>query len=92
LIRDIVHYLNGRGGHQTVLTSLAIQENKLRSTAKVRYGTYAPAIRAGGGESLLKGEDRVYDNDLYRLMAGLGAGAVGRIFLLLGGDAYYGPN
>ena len=92
LVRDIVHYLNGRCGHQTIITSLNIEENKLRSLTKARHGTYTPAIRSGGGEAFLKDQDRVYDNDLYRLMAGVGAGVVGRILLLLGGDSYYGSN
>lgn len=90
LVRDIVHYLNGRCGHQTVMTSISIQENKLKNFNRSRYGTYSPTIRTGTPEPFLASGDMVYDYDLYRLMSGIGAGHVGRILLLLGGDAYYG--
>lgn len=91
LIRDIVHYLNGRIGHAQLLTSISIQENKLKSSSRLRGGVYTPTVRAGGGELLLKEKsDAVYDFDLYRLMAGIAPAGVGRIFLLLGGETYYG--
>lgn len=92
LVRDIVHYLNGRCGHRQMITSLSIQENKLQDAASTRYGTYTPTVRTGGHAAFLQEGDKVYDNDLYRLMAGVGAGVVGRIFLLLGGENYYGAN
>jgi hypothetical protein len=92
LIRDIIHYLNGRCGHRQLITSLGIQENKLVDANSTRYGTYTPTTRTGGHAAFLQDGDTVYDNDLFRLMAGVGAGVVGRIFLLLGGESYYGSN
>ena len=91
LVRDIVHYLNGRIGHAQLLTSISVQENKLKTIYRSRNGVYTPMVRPGGGELLLKEKsDEVYDYDLFRLMAGITPAGVGRIFLLLGGENYYG--
>ena len=90
LVRDVVHFLNGRCGHTTVTTAVHIHENKLRSVARERKGNYSPSVRTGGGgESFLQDGYNVYDYDLYRLLAGVGPAYVGRMFLLLGGDTYY---
>lgn len=89
LVRDIVHYLNGKQGHQTVLTSIRMEEHALEAQARNRSAVYSPAHSPGAGEPFLKEGYRVEDYDLYRLAAGVGPAALGRIFLLLGGENYY---
>jgi hypothetical protein len=90
LVRDIVHYLNGKQGHQTVLTSIRMCEHVLEASARARSATYQATYRHGSSEPFLKDGYSVEDYDLYRLAAGIGPAAVGRIFLLLGGENYYG--
>lgn len=90
LIRDIVHYLNGKQGHQTILTSLRMEEHALEASARARSATYQTRHRPGTTEPFLKDGYRLEDYDLYRLAAGVGPAAVGRILLLLGGENYYG--
>ena len=90
LIRDIMHYLNGKQGHQTILTSLRMEEHALEASARARSVVYQVTHRAGTTAPFLKDGYSVEDYDLYRLAAGIGPAAVGRILLLLGGDNYYG--
>jgi len=88
LVRDIGHYLNGRIGHTQLITSISVHENRLKMARTAPVLT--PGIRSGGSEPFLKKGDEIYDYDLYRLMAGISPNNVGRIFLLLGGETYYG--
>ena len=90
LIRDIVHYLNGKQGHLTIITGLRMEEHALEASARARSATYQSVSRTGTTEPFLKDGYSVEDYDLYRLAAGIGPAAVGRILLLLGGDNYYG--
>lgn len=89
LVRDIVHYLNGKQGHLTVLTAIRMQEHVLEASARARSATYQSGHRPGGNEPFLKDGYRIEDYDLYRLAAGIGPAAVGRILLLLGGENNY---
>lgn len=85
LIRCAVHFLNGQCGHQSVLTAISIEENKLKSDHYID----SPKTRPGCAESLLKEGYTLSDYDLYRLMAGIGPTNVGRFMLLVGGREYY---
>jgi len=90
VVRDVLHYLNGRIGHAQLQTSISVHENKLHSVARMKAGSYSPSARVAGNEVFLRQGEAVYDYDLYRLMAGIGPLAVGRLFLLVGGESYYG--
>lgn len=90
LVRDIVHYLNNRIGHAQLITSISVQENRLKQLLRSRNGVYTPTTRTINGDDFLQKGDEVFDYDLYRLMAGIAPANVGRIFLLLGGESYYG--
>lgn len=89
LVRDILHYLNGKQGQNSVLTSLRMHEHMLEAAGRSRAAAYTPTVRPGSGVSMLNKGYVVEDYDLYRLTAGIGPAAVGRIFLLLGGETYY---
>ncbi|TQH47458.1 hypothetical protein [Pseudomonas aeruginosa] len=89
LIKDIVHYLNGRMGHHSLITSLRIEERKLLSASKVRKSTYRQTQTTGSPLPLLEDGYIVHDYDLYRLMSGISPSNVGRTLLLLGGENYY---
>lgn len=89
LARDIVHYLNGKQHYSTVVSAVRIAEQTMMATAKTRQATYIPVRRSGTGEPFLKDGYTIQDYDLYRLAAGVGPAVLGRLFLLLGGDAYY---
>lgn len=90
VIRDVMHYLNGKQGHQTILTGLRMEEHALESSAPARSAVYQSISRHGTSEPFLKDGYSVEDYDLYRLAAGIGPAAVGRFFLLLGGDINHG--
>lgn len=89
IVRDVLHYLNGKQGHQTILSSIRMEEHKLEALAKLRSATYSAPHKASGSEVFLKAGYRVEDYDLYRLAMGIGPAALGRLFLLLGGESYY---
>lgn len=89
LIKDIAHYLNGRVGHQNIVTHLRVEERKLYSASRARAATYAPTRTAGNALPLLEDGYVVHDYDLYRLMAGLSPANVGRLLMLIGGESYY---
>lgn len=89
LVKDVVHYLNGRIGHQSIITSLKIEEQKLQSANRIRSALYTPSKRTSISLPLLEDGYIVHDFDLYRLMAGISPANVGRFLQLLGGEAYY---
>jgi len=89
LMKDIVHYLNGKQGVQSLLSQIRIQEHTLQAVAKNRSATYGAVTRAGSSRPFIEQGYRLEDYDLYRLAAGLGPAALGRLFLLLGGENYY---
>lgn len=86
LIRCIVHYLNDKCGHQSVLTAISIEENKLKAD---RLPDYLPKSVVGSKEPFLKDGYTLADYDLYRLMSGIGPTHLGRFLLLIGGRDYY---
>jgi hypothetical protein len=90
LAKDILHYLNGKVGVQSLLSQIRIQEHTLQAAAKRRAATYGPIHRAGSSVPFIEKGYRLDDYDLYRLAAGIGPAALGRLFLLLGGENYYG--
>lgn len=89
LVKDIAHYLNGRIGHQGVLTSIRVEERKLLAAARQRSASYTPTRTSGASLPLLEDGYVVHDYDLYRLIGGISPANVGRIMLLLGGETYY---
>lgn len=89
VVKDIIHYLNGKQSFSTVVSAIRILELTMSSTSRSRQATYTPVRRSGNGEPLLRDGYELCDYDLFRLMAGIGPANVGRLFLLLGGDAYY---
>lgn len=90
LVKDIAHYLNGRIGHHSLLTSIRVEELKLQNNAnRVRTATYSPTHVASSALPLLEDGYVVHDKDLYRLAAGISPANVVRIVMLLGGDSYY---
>ena len=89
LMRDVVNYLNGKTGHQVLLTSITIHHGKLRPTDYAMEGVYPHHRKTATSEPLLKDGAVLLDYDLYRLMAGIGAVGVARLFLLVGGADYY---
>lgn len=89
LVKDIVHFLNGRIGHQSIVTSIKIEEQKLQSANRVRSAIYSPSKRTGSSLPLLEDGYVVHDFDFYNLMAGISPANVGRFLQLLGGESYY---
>lgn len=90
LVRDILNYLNGKVGHFTIKTSINIHEERLRPGTRLHDATYTPGTRSESSmDGNLRNGDRLFNFDLFRLMAGIGPVDVGRIFLLLGGASYY---
>jgi len=90
LVRDLLNYLNGKVGYHTVHSSIAIQESRLTQVDHFHSAVYTPTTRQESSlEPLLKQGMSLHDYDFYRLMAGIGAVDIARIFLLLGGESYY---
>lgn len=89
LVKDIVHYLNGRIGHHSITTCIKIEEQKLQSLNRNRSAVYTPSTRMGNALPLLEDGYVVHDYDFYRLMAGISPANVGRFLQLLGGEGYY---
>lgn len=89
VIRDIIGMLNGRQGHQGVLSAIRMEEHALEAQARSRAASYQSSTRPSGQELLLKDGYQITDYDLYRLCSGIGVAALGRFFLLLGGDSSY---
>lgn len=92
LVRDVVHFLNGRCGYFSIFTAIQIAENNLSSGLRRRSGNYTPSISSGKHEDFLKEGDVVMDYDFYRLMAALGPATLGRLVLLIGGEDYYATS
>jgi hypothetical protein len=92
LIRDLLNYINGKVGHLTMNSSITMHEEMLRNNAhRQNEALYVPSDREGSAIDIhLKNGRNLFDFDLYRLMSGMGAVNVARIFLLLGGASYYG--
>lgn len=89
LAKDILHYLNGKQGVLSLLSSIRIQEHTLEAAARRREATYSPIHRSGSALPFIEKDYRLEDYDLYRLAAGIGPAALGRLFLLLGGENNY---
>lgn len=90
LVRDILNYLNGKVGHFTIKTSIKIHEERLRPGIHYHEATYTPGARSESTlDGTLRNGARLFNFDLFRLMAGIGPVDVCRIFLLLGGATYY---
>jgi hypothetical protein len=90
LVRDILNYLNGKIGHLSINTSISIHEERMKNLSHYHDAVYTPTGREGSSlDPLLKNGLKLFDFDLYRLLAGIGPIAVGRIFLLHGGESYY---
>lgn len=89
LIKDIAHFLNGRLGHHSIITSIKNEEQKLQNFSRSKTATYTPSKRAASALPLLEDGYIVHDHDLYRLMAGISPANVGRFLQLLGGENYY---
>lgn len=89
VVKDIIHYLNGKQNFSTVVSAIRILELTVPTSNKSRQASYTPVRRSGSGEPLLSNGYELCDYDLYRLAAGIGPANLGRLFLLLGGDAYY---
>lgn len=92
LIRDMLNYVNGKVGHLTMNNSITMHEEILRGPRQTE-ALYVPSSREGSALDLqLKNGHALYDFDLYRLISGIGAINVARIFLLLGGASFYGQQ
>lgn len=89
IIREILYYLAGKQSFTTVVTATRIDENIMEASARQRRGSYSSSSASGHSDLFIKHGHTVQDYDLYRLMAGVGPGVVGRILLLIGGEAYY---
>lgn len=89
LIKDIAHYLNGRLGHQSILTAIKNEEAKLQNFNRTKSALYTPTRRASNALPLLEDGYIVHDYDLFRLMAGIAPANVGRFLQLFGGESYY---
>lgn len=89
LIKDIGHYVNGKIGHQSLITSINVEERKLRGINRSTPATFSPSRNAPGHLALLDDGHVIHNFDLYRLMAGISPANVGRMFQLLGGESYY---
>ncbi len=89
LAKDILHYLNGKLGVLSLLSAIRVQEHTLQAEAKRRSASYSALHRSGSGLPFIEKGYSLMDYDLYRLAAGLGPAALGRLFLLLGGENYY---
>lgn len=89
LIKDIGHYVNGVIGHQSLITSINVEERKLKAANRSAPPSLSPSRNPPGHLSLLDDGHVITNFDLYRLMAGITPANVGRIFQLLGGESYY---
>lgn len=90
LVKDIAHFINGKLSETSVITSINVEENKVKASNRSRGGKYIPSRRPGGNLSLLEDGYVIHDIDLYSLMAGISPTHVVRFFQLIGGGSYYG--
>jgi len=90
LVKDIVLYLNGKLGHQTIITHLRMEERKLASRLRAGPAVYQSLKTVPNATPLLGDGETLGNNDLYRLMAGISPANVGRLLMLIGGENYYG--
>lgn len=90
LIKDMVHFLNGKMAAIPLVTCINFEEGKARAAIKNRLAMYSPSRVASGNLALLEDGYVVHDFDFYHLMAGLGPAQVIRFLQLIGGGSYYG--
>jgi len=90
LVKDVVHFLNGKISAVPLVTCINFEENKAKAAVKNRAATYSPQKRTSGNLSLLEDGYVVHDMDLFNLMAGIGPAQVIRFLQLFGGGSYYG--
>lgn len=89
LFKDISHYINGVISHQCLMTSINVEERKLKANNRSATPSAGLPRNPPGHLSLLDDNQGITNFDLYRLMAGIAPANVGRIFQLLGGESYY---
>lgn len=90
IIKDVVHYINGKIACIPLVTCINFEENKAKAAIKNRLAMYSPSIRQSGNLSLLEDGYVVHDMDVYHLLAGLGPAHFIRFLQLIGGGSYYG--
>lgn len=89
LIKNILHFLNGKVGSGSVTALLKVEELKMSGPNRNRSPIYTPTQRTGNSLPMLEDGYVVNDYDLYRLMSGISPANVGRFFQLFGGESYY---
>lgn len=91
LMKSVVQYLNGRVGFRNLLSLINIEENKLGIFLSDNRELPNPSLlKAGTPIPLLEGSDVLRNDDLFKLLEGIGPVNYARILLLLNGSVQHG--